>query len=137
EYLDENWLVIITSSAGGAIANPNPDDLTAYGDSKRNTFTYFYSPKFTRKYVVKPNSTDVPFEGNVVRYTSGSPAVNARAVDPSTFNYFPNQKFSISFFCKEMNSARLYYPLYLSQRVQLFGGAVWNMLILGNFIGWN
>src|SRR5690606_16027714 len=137
EYLDENWLVIITSSAGGAIANPNPDDLTAYGDSKRNTFTYFYSPKFTRKYVVKPNSTDVPFEGNVVRYTSGSPAVNARAVDPSAFNFGTNQNFTISFFYKDMNTAAMNYPIFLSKRVSGFGGAGWNMFIEGNFIGWN
>lgn len=137
DYLDENWLVIITSSAGGEIANPNPDDLTAYGDSKRNTFTYFYSPKFTRRYVVKPNSTDVPFEGNVIRYTSGSPAVNARAIDPSAFNFGSNQDFTISFFYKDMNTAALYYPIFLSKRVQGFSGAGWNMFIEGTSLGWN
>lgn len=136
-YQEENWLVVITSSVGGTIANPDADDVTAYGDSKRNIFTYFYSPKFTRKYVAKPNSTDVPFEGNTVRYTSGSPAVNARVSNTSAFNFGTNQNFTINFFYKDMNTAAHYYPIFLSKRVTGFTGAGWNMFIEGSFLGWN
>jgi len=55
-YKEENWLVIITSNKGGATAAV-PSDLSAYGDSWRNTFTIIYQPKFTPQFVPKPISS--------------------------------------------------------------------------------
>ncbi|NGM61612.1 DUF4983 domain-containing protein [Sphingobacterium sp. SGG-5] len=136
-FKDENWMVIITSSMGGPIANPDPDDVTVFGDSRRNTFTYVYSPKFSRKYIAKPNSADVPFEGNSIRYTYVDPAVNARVANTSAYNFATNQNFTISFFYKAMNTDEQYYPVILSKRVEGFGGPGWNMFLEGSKLGWN
>src|SRR5690606_23134672 len=77
------------------------------------------------------------FNVNEICYTSESTAVNAEAIVPSAFNFGSNQDFTISFFYKDMNTAALYYPIFLSKRVQGFSGAGWNMFIEGTSLGWN
>jgi len=143
-YKDENWLVIITSTSGGAIAHPDPNDLTAYGDSKRNTFTYFYSPKFSRKYIVKPNSTDVPFEGNAIRYTYAEPRVNSVLTNAQDYNFASTTAdFTINFFIKTMNTGDHNYPIVLAKRVTGFSGNGWNIFMENRggatqgALGWN
>lgn len=67
-YKHENWLVIITSNKGGATA-AIPTDLSAYGDSRRNTFTIMYQPKFSPQFVPKPISSRgfSPFKDSTLR----------------------------------------------------------------------
>lgn len=67
-YNEENWLVIITSNKGGA-TSAIPSDLSAYGDSWRNTFTIMYQPKFTPQFVPKPISSRgfSPFKDSALR----------------------------------------------------------------------
>lgn len=67
-YSQENWLVIITSSKGGETAAP-PSDLSAYGDTRRNTFTIIYQPKFTPQFVPKPISSRgfSPYKDSAIR----------------------------------------------------------------------
>jgi hypothetical protein len=49
----ERWLLIVASSKGGTITDPRTD-ITAYGDTRRNTFIFFYYPKFAIKPLEKP-----------------------------------------------------------------------------------
>lgn len=49
----ERWLMIVASSNGGPTNNPRTD-ITAYGDTRRNTFIFFYNPRFTIKPLEKP-----------------------------------------------------------------------------------
>lgn len=135
-YQQENWLIVITSSIGGPAISDVVDN-TLYGDDERNTITYFYSPKFTRSLLVRPNSTEIPYDGNVVSYTSGANHVNAKNINSSAYNFGNNQDFTISFLYKDMNTAAHYYPIFLSKRVSGFSGAGWNMFIEGSYLGWN
>lgn len=140
-YGEENWLIIITSSIGGPVVNFEVDN-TLYGDNERNTITYFYSPKFARGLLVRPNSTQIPFDGNAVNYTYGANQVNATLADASAFNFGSNtDDFTINFFIKTNNTDSHNYPIILSKRAQGFSGNGWNLFLEvsdgNNKIGWN
>lgn len=140
-YAEENWLIIITSSIGGPAIN-NEVDNTLYGDNDRNTITYFYSPKFARGLLVRPNSTQIPFDGSAVNYTYGANQVNATLTDASLFNFGNNtDDFTINFFIKTNNTDNHNYPIILSKRAQGFSGNGWNLFLEerdgNNKIGWN
>ncbi len=139
-YGQENWLVIITSSIGGPAINTDVDN-TSYGDNDRNTITFFYSPKFTRSLLSRPNSTQIPYEGNALRYTYGSPAVNATLQNADLYNFGPNTDFTINFFFKSNVTGSYNYPIILSKRDVGFSGNGWNLFMEvrdgNNKIGWN
>ena len=139
-YNQENWLVIITSSIGGPAASTVVDN-TAYGDNTRNTITFFYSPKFARSLLSRPNSTEIPFEGNALRYTYGSPAVNSTLANATLYNFGPNTDFTINFFFKSNITESFNYPIILSKRDVGFTGNGWNLFMEvrdgNNKIGWN
>ncbi|MCA5005816.1 LamG-like jellyroll fold domain-containing protein [Sphingobacterium bovistauri] len=139
-YDEENWLVIITSSIGGTAINTEVDN-TAYGDNNRNTVTFFYSPKFSRSLLSRPNSTEIPYDGNALRYTYGSPAVNSTLQDAELYNFGPNTDFTINFFFKSNVTSSHNYPIILSKRDVGFGGNGWNLFMEvrdgNNKIGWN
>lgn len=111
DYARENWLIVVTSSKGGS-SQANP---VAYNDPSRNTFTYFYSPKFASRFVPKPDSDNVPYVGFAPRYT-GSNADNVRAVLPDTeglYNFGTND-FTIQFNIKGSGVNRT-WPTFLSR----------------------
>lgn len=139
-YAQENWLVIITSSIGGFAENEEVDN-TAYGDNERNTITFFYSPKFSRSLLSRPNSTQIPFDGNALRYTYGSPSVNATLQDAELYNFPANTDFTINFFFKSNITESHNYPIILSKRETGFSGNGWNLFLEvrngNNKIGWN
>ena len=66
-YNKENWLVIITSSRGGAASVVN--DNTIFSNPKANTFTLIYNDRYQSKLIDKP-FTGNPYEGNFVRFYS-------------------------------------------------------------------
>ena len=139
-YGQENWLVIITSSIGGPAINTDVDN-TSYGDNDRNTITFFYSPKFSRSLLSRPNSTQIPYEGNALRYTYGSPSVNATLQNADLYNFGPNTDFTINFFFKSNVTDNYNYPIILSKRDVGFSGNGWNLFMEvrdgNNKIGWN
>ncbi|SKC07675.1 Concanavalin A-like lectin/glucanases superfamily protein [Sphingobacterium nematocida] len=140
-YAQEDWLVVISSSIGGKVVNDGLDK-TSYGDDERNTITYFYSPKFTRGLLARPNSTEIPYDGNAVRYTYGADQVNATLTDASLYNFGTvTQDFTINFFFKSNVTTSHNYPIILSKRDQGFGGNGWNLFLEvrdgNNKIGWN
>ncbi|MFD1771311.1 LamG-like jellyroll fold domain-containing protein [Sphingobacterium suaedae] len=125
-YQSENWLVIVTSNKGGYIESEEVDN-TVYGDNTRNTFTLMYSAKFAERVLARPNSSQIPFIGNAVRYTSGSPAVNAILDQADNFNFGTDKDFTINLFLKTTNAGGAWnYPIFLSKRVAGFSGAGWN-----------
>lgn len=140
-YAQENWLVIITSSIGGPVANQTQDN-TRFGDNNRNTITYFYNPNFTRGLLIRPNSTEIPFDGNAVNYTYGANQVNATLADASDYSFAnATDDFTINFFIKTNNTDNHNYPIILSKRTQGFSGNGWNLFLEvrdgNNKIGWN
>lgn len=140
-YAQENWLVVITSSIGGPAENLEQDN-TLYGDNNRNTITYFYSPKFTRSLLTRPNSTQIPYDGNAVRYTYGANQVNATLANAKDYNFGNNtDDFTINFLIKTNNTDSHNYPIVLSKRATGFSGNGWNIFLEvrdgNNKLGWN
>jgi len=125
-YGREDWLVVVTGNKGGPAVNQEVDN-TVYGDNTRNTFTMFYSPKFAERVLARPNSQQIPFIGNAVRYTYGNPRVNAILDDAGSFNFGSNQNFTITLFLKTTNPGGAWnYPIFFVKRVQGFSGPGWN-----------
>jgi hypothetical protein len=140
-YQRENWLVVITSSIGGAIKRTEADD-TFYGDDEKNTFTYIYSPRFTRSVLSRPNSTQIPFDGSAVKYVYNGRQVNATAADASLYSFGNStDDFSINFFIKTNTNDNTNYPVILSKRIRGFQSDGWNLFFEvrdgNNKIGWN
>ncbi|SMG51063.1 LamG-like jellyroll fold domain-containing protein [Sphingobacterium psychroaquaticum] len=137
-YKTENWLVVITSSVGGPIAYVDPTDQTVYTDNVRNTFTYFYSPRFTRKYQPRPSTNTLPFVGSGLHLAYGSSGVNATSAqlsDVNKMNFAANQDFTITFFFKQntLNTDHNYPPI-LMKRNNTDDGTGWQFIMAGGNI---
>ncbi|MEZ0450659.1 LamG-like jellyroll fold domain-containing protein [Sphingobacterium thalpophilum] len=134
----ENWIVIVTSARGGVSTGP-VTDFTPYGDRKRETYTLFYSPKFSKKIVPRPNSTEIPFVANATRYTYASNnQVIGKLADPSTFNMGTGSDWTMTLFLKHNIPNSAYnYPIFFAKRVEGFTGAGWNFFLEGNYWGFN
>lgn len=135
-YKTENWLVVITSSIGGPISYVVPDDQTVYADHLRNTFTYFYSPRFTRRYQARPSTNSLPFTGAGLRVLygpSGANATSARLDDASKMNFTGSQSFTITFFIKQNTAAGTHhnYPPLLIKRDNTDSGTGWQIIAGG------
>lgn len=92
-YAKEDWLVVVTSANGGPFAlNPADDDATILSNTKANTFTFFYSPRYA------PSFLDRPYTGN--RYSGksvrlyGNTAASAvyATIDSGKADYFLGDK---------------------------------------------
>ncbi len=100
-YKDEKWLVIFTSSFGGKIAEDNPLDPTKYDDPLRNTFTYFYSPLFENKNVLKPNTSPYVFQQDVLYQNFWYGFYSSFAnFNPKKFDLTKNDDVTFNFFFK-------------------------------------
>ena len=137
-FSNENWMVIVTSGQGGVSTDPITD-YTPYGDSKRDTYTLFYSPKFARKIIPRPNAGDVPFTGNATRYTYASNnQVIGKLADASKFNMGTGSDWTMTLFLKyNVPNDNYSYPIFFAKRVEGFGGAGWNFFLEGNYWGFN
>ncbi|MGN5953140.1 LamG-like jellyroll fold domain-containing protein [Sphingobacterium lactis] len=104
DYLKENWLVVVTSSYGGEIAYKDPNDPTRFADSKRDVFTYFYSPLFSKKVVTKPVTSPFNFATSVmsVPYISSSFVAVYHLRNADKFNFDYSESFTINFFAKQI-----------------------------------
>ena len=56
-YKNEDWLVIIASSSAGEVNTNTSGDFTAFGDSRKNSFVFYYNPRFNSEVLPKPSST--------------------------------------------------------------------------------
>lgn len=134
----ENWVVIVTSGRGAVSTDPITD-FTPYGDSMRDTYTLFYSPKFARKIVPRPNSKEIPFVANATRYTYASNnQVIGKLADVNKFNMGTGSDWTMTLFLKHnVANASYNYPIFFAKRVEGFSGAGWNFFLEGNYWGFN
>lgn len=136
-YKQENWLVVITSSVGGEIEEVATGDETVFADNLRNIFTYFYSPRFTRKYQPKPSTNSIPFTGSglLLAYgTAGNNATSARLTDVTKANFPSNQSFTITFFFKQSGTSDHNYPAILMKRQSESTGNGYQFLMSGGTV---
>jgi hypothetical protein len=102
-FTQENWLIILTSSIGGIIDGDNSIvDKTLFSDSKRNTFTYFYSPKISRRFINKPDGASIHFEGYGFRFNNDDKlnAASARLIQADSMNIGRRMNRTLTFFLK-------------------------------------
>lgn len=139
-YQNENWLVVVTSGKGAASKDP-VTDFTAFGDSKRHTFTLMYSPKFVRKILPRPNAKDIPFVGNATRFTyKENNQVLASLEDVNQFNMGSGSDWTITVFVRFNDPNKEYiYPVFLAKRETAFSGSSpgWNLFIEYGYWGFN
>lgn len=139
-YVNENWLVIVTSGKGGDSKDP-VTDFTAFGDAKRATYTLMYSPKFARKILPRPSSKDVPYIGASTRYTYASNnQVIASLADANQFNMGVGSDWTITLFFKfNVPDKEYIYPVFLAKRESAFSGSSpgWNLFIEYGAWGFN
>lgn len=73
-YAAENWLVIITSGNGGPFTiDPSNDDGTILSNTRVNTFTIYYSPRYAANFIDRP-FTGARYTGKAVRLYGNSAA---------------------------------------------------------------
>lgn len=102
-YKKENWLVIIASNEGGPATIPAEDqDGTRFSDPKLNTFAIIYNPRFGSKFIPKPNTANLPYEGYAVELsgkgksaTDYGDAVNAYVPDVDQYNFGTSGEYTV------------------------------------------
>lgn len=139
-YNDEKWLVILTSSIGGSVAGDlTSGDKTAFGDSKQNTFTYFYSPEFGRRFIVKPNTNNIPFQGTAMRVNNmddKTNATSARLLDETKLNITDKDNVTITFFYKQTSLNWWFWWTPMIQKWRSWGnGSVPGYIIFNAYDG--
>lgn len=137
-YVNENWLVIVTSGKGGDSKDP-VTDFTAFGDAKRATYTLMYSPKFARKILPRPSSKDVPFVGAATRYSySGNGKVTGSITDANRFNISTSDDWTFTFFVRHNVAGTNYnYATFFAKRTKGFEGNGWNIFSESGGWGFN
>ncbi|MFB5945244.1 LamG-like jellyroll fold domain-containing protein [Albibacterium profundi] len=139
EYSRENWMIIITSGKGDE--NDGTIDPVAYNDESRNTFTMIYSPKFSSRYIPKPDSDNIPYVGfSPVYYGSNADNVVATLADEDAYNIGMDD-YTIQFNVKGDGNARS-WPVFLSKSNGIntaapgwliyMSGVNWSMNVSGN-----
>jgi hypothetical protein len=92
-YKNENWLIIVASSTGGAFTLPaTQNDNTVFSDTKVNTFSIYSAPKLTQRVLTKPY-TGNRFTGTTIRLfdrESGVHAIIPPNVSTEEFYNFPD-----------------------------------------------
>lgn len=125
EYETENWLVVITSSSGGAYTLPEEEnDNTAFSKPAFNTFTIFYSRDYDQRFIGKPYLGS-KFQGDFVRF-QGQRKAQLMEGDNSVYNFAYNEEFTIELKVKKNpgpdGNYRFYYPAILGKRPEWTSG---------------
>lgn len=125
-FRNENWMVIITSNKGSntAYVPAPPAQWTAFDDTRNNTFSFFYNPRFKSINPTKPGSL-IPYIGTSPFY-NGTQANNrrAKALDGGT-TYDIGSTGSYTIQCKvKFPPGNFNYPAFLSKRARFAGGVV-------------
>lgn len=132
-FESENWLVIIASGNGSAIAdNPAAAANNAYQDSRRNTLLFIYNPRFRSEGHLKPG-TQIPYIGNAPLYAGHDEDSYSQVLnDDGLFDFGDQGSYTIQ--CKvKIPSGSYYYPAIIGKR-ESFGGGVpgWVFFLEGN-----
>lgn len=93
-FEQENWLVVITSSQGGAFTiPPAEDDNTVFSNPALNTFTIMYSPSYGSKFIGKPYIGN-RMSGEFLRFNDGKYG-ELQTADNDLFDLGANKDFTI------------------------------------------
>lgn len=114
-YINEDWLVVIASSDGGAFTlPPNTDDLTIFSKTTNNAFIIYYSPTYTKRILVKP-FTGNRYLGKTVKMKGTEVRAEIAGEDASVYNIDDTTKMTIELKVKK-NQEKLFYPSVLGKR---------------------
>lgn len=88
-YAKEDWLVVVTSGNGGPFTlDPADDDATILSNTKTNTFTFFYSPRYAPSFIDRPY-TGNRYSGKSVRLYGNTPESAVYAtIDSGKSDYY-------------------------------------------------
>ena len=56
-FQNEDWMVVIASNNSGTVNTDQSGDFTAFGDSRKNSFVFYYNPRFNSEVLPKPSNT--------------------------------------------------------------------------------
>lgn len=134
---EENWLVIITSSQGGAFAiPPAEDDNTVFSNPALNTFTIMYSPVYSSKFIGKPYIGN-KLSGEFLRFNDGKYA-ELQTSDNDLFDLGADKDFTIELKVKKNrgpnNNWRFNFASLVGKKVTWQSN--WGSESQANMLGW-
>lgn len=120
-YINEDWLVIIASSDGGAFTlPPNTDDQTIFSKPANNAFVIYYSAAYNKRILVKP-FTGNRYLGKTVKMTGTQIRAEVAGEDAGVYNIDDTTKMTIELKVKK-NREQISYPSILGKRNEWSSG---------------
>ncbi|MDR3220178.1 MAG: hypothetical protein LBU22_14600 [Dysgonamonadaceae bacterium] len=117
-YVEENWLIVVTSTYGGAYLG-SIEAKTLYDDPRLNTFSMLYNSRFSSKLLQKPSDGELKYIYITPVYTpaasSLNPNVAAVVKDASLFNMPAGQSMTIQFMVYDQIAAPSGLQMLLSK----------------------
>lgn len=123
-YAQENWMVVVASSRGGAYTIPaENNDNTVFSNPEVNTFTIMYSSRYKTRFIGKPYLGN-KYQGEFVRF-NGQRKAQVTAGDNEVYNLGTGE-FTVELKVKKNpgpnNNYKFYYPSILGKRDQWSSG---------------
>jgi len=120
-YNNEQWLVVIASSAGGPYTlPPNADDQTIFSQTKANSFVIYYAPTYSKRILTKP-FTGNRYLGKTIRFKGQDVRAQVDAADANVYNIDDTTKVTIELKVKK-NEDKFFWPSVLGKRNEWSGG---------------
>jgi hypothetical protein len=120
-FINEDWLVVIASSDGGAFTlPPNTDDQTIFSKPANNAFIIYYSPSYKKRILVKP-FTGNRYLGKTVKLSDTGIRAEIAGPDASVYNIDDTTKMTIELKVKK-NKEQFFWPSILGKRNEWSGG---------------
>lgn len=118
-YQEENWLIVVTSSIGGAYPVLENDN-TIFSNPVANTFTIFSASRYNRRFISKPFIGN-RFQGDFARFQGQRRAVLPEAGDNAVYN-LDTGAFTIELKIKKNKPIKNIYPSVLGKRPEWSSG---------------
>ncbi|RZL10513.1 MAG: DUF4983 domain-containing protein, partial [Pedobacter sp.] len=119
KYNTENWLIVLTSSKGGAASSGGSPTSNVLQDQSRNTYTAFHNPRFTQTLLNQPDPNSFPFLGFAPRFTTTAATTGAntlaRLSNTSVGNFGTTGDYVIQFKVRNDGTTNLYWPNFFSK----------------------
>ncbi len=120
-YANEDWLVVIASSDGGAFTlPPNADDQTIFSKTANNAFVIYYSESYKKRILVKP-FTGNRYLGKTVKLVGQTIRAEIAPVDANVYNIDDTTKMTIELKVKK-NKEQFFWPSILGKRNEWSSG---------------
>ncbi|KQM74777.1 hypothetical protein ASE74_01990 [Pedobacter sp. Leaf216] len=120
-YNNEQWLVVIASSAGGQFTlPPNADDQTIFSQPKANSFVIYYTPTYSKRILTKP-FTGNRYLGKTIRFKGKDVRAQIDSVDATVYNIDDTTKVTIELKVKK-NEEKFFWPSVLGKRNEWSSG---------------